>query len=203
MNKNTILTMFKSIRRTIDGQPSTKQSNPEQSPQSNGIVYLMRGLPSCGKSTTGKRLAGKKGLVIETDAFFQKDGGGPENYHFDAGRLDEARSDTHQQLRNAISRGISPIVIGRGNGLNQETKIYIDIAMEYGDQVELKEPESPWWNEIRVLLKYKEGTQLALDAWARELERLSRKTHGVGYNTIRRWMNTWRTDLTIERILRS
>src|SRR5687768_12834933 len=34
------------------------------------IVYLMRGLPSCGKSTTAKKLAGDTGVICETDEYF-------------------------------------------------------------------------------------------------------------------------------------
>jgi hypothetical protein len=34
------------------------------------IVYLMRGLPSCGKSHRSKQLAGAQGVICETDQFF-------------------------------------------------------------------------------------------------------------------------------------
>ncbi|MBI2479880.1 MAG: hypothetical protein HYV60_14985 [Planctomycetia bacterium] len=33
-------------------------------------VYLMRGLPACGKSHTTRRLAGEQGIVLETDHYF-------------------------------------------------------------------------------------------------------------------------------------
>ena len=34
------------------------------------IVYLMRGLPCCGKSHTARKLAGDQGVVLETDEYF-------------------------------------------------------------------------------------------------------------------------------------
>ncbi len=34
------------------------------------IVYLMRGLPGCGKSHMANRLAGSDGVVLETDQYF-------------------------------------------------------------------------------------------------------------------------------------
>lgn len=34
------------------------------------IVYLIRGLPSCGKSFTARKLAGDGGIVLETDQYF-------------------------------------------------------------------------------------------------------------------------------------
>lgn len=39
--------------------------------EQTGIVYLMRGLPSTGKSHTARRLAGDSGRVCETDEFFR------------------------------------------------------------------------------------------------------------------------------------
>lgn len=33
-------------------------------------VYLMRGLPGCGKSHRAQRLAGAEGVVLETDQYF-------------------------------------------------------------------------------------------------------------------------------------
>ena len=40
---------------------------------SDKIVYLMRGLPACGKSHAARRLAGSDGVVLETDQYFYSD----------------------------------------------------------------------------------------------------------------------------------
>lgn len=42
-----------------------------QNPEEHSVVYLMRGLPGCGKSHRVKRLAGEQGVVMETDEYFQ------------------------------------------------------------------------------------------------------------------------------------
>ena len=68
--------------------------------------------------------------------------------------------------------------------------------------MELREPESPWWQEIRLLLKDKERNRPLLYAWADRLAEISRSTHRVPASTIRRWMDKWRSDLTVEDILR-
>ena len=34
------------------------------------VVYLMRGLPTCGKSHTARKLAADQGVVLETDEYF-------------------------------------------------------------------------------------------------------------------------------------
>lgn len=165
------------------------------------VVYLMRGLPSCGKSTTAQKLAGKEGVVIETDAFFQQPGQGPSGYSFDRTRIGEAREWTLDLFRQAISSEVPKIVIDRGNGSNRESKVYADIALEHGYDLQLKEPESSWWQEIKVLLRYRPTTDGLLDDWAKELARLSRRTHRVDFETIRHWMDSWVDDLTVEDIL--
>lgn len=64
------------------------------------------------------------------------------------------------------------------------------------------EPDSPWWQELRVLLKYKQYVDdELLDAWAKRLADATRETHRVPTATIRHWMNCWCHDLTMEAIL--
>jgi len=60
----------------------------------------------------------------------------------------------------------------------------------------------PWWQELRVLLKYKQYLDdKLLDAWATRLADATRDTHRVPAATIRRWMSRWRHDLTVQDIL--
>jgi hypothetical protein len=92
-------------------------------------------------------------------------------------------------------------VVDRGNGLNLETKRYASAAVQHGYHVELAEPESEWWQEIRVLLKYKEVTSEILDDWAEQLARRNRQAHRTPVATIRRWMKKWRHDITVDAIL--
>ena len=76
-------------------------------------------------------------------------------------------------------------------------------AAENGYAVELAEPDSSWWQELRVLLKYKEFVADRLfDAWAQRLADSTRDTHRVPASTIRHWMRNWRHDLTVEQILK-
>lgn len=170
---------------------------------SNRIVYLMRGLPACGKSHMAQRLAGLTGVVLETDQYFYTQvGDDPASYDYREAVLPPAREWNLARFRVAIAQGISPIVVDRGNGLNPETREYAAYAVEHGYQVELAEPDSPWWLELRVLLKYRQHIDGTLfDAWARRLADTTRDTHRVPFATIRRWMNHWCHDLTVEDIL--
>lgn len=167
------------------------------------IVYLMRGLPGCGKSHRARQLAGESGMVLETDVYFYTQvGDDPAAYDYDAALLPTARQWVFEKFQQAISEGTSPIVLDRGNGLNPETRRFAVYAVEQGYQVELAEPDSPWWQELRVLLKYKPYVaEEVFDHWASHLADRTRDGHRVPADTIRRWMKHWRSDLTVEAIL--
>ena len=100
-----------------------------------------------------------------------------------------------------MAAGISPIVVDRGNGRNAETWEYARYALDHGYVVELKEPESAWWQEIRGLLENKEASWPRLEQWAERLAEMTRLTHRVPASTIRAWMASWRPNLTVEEIL--
>jgi hypothetical protein len=166
------------------------------------IVYLMRGLPCCGKSHTARRLAGETGVICETDAYFHSHvGSDPAKYDYKKELLPLARQWNFERFRQAVEAGRSPIIVDRGNSLNLESHQYARLASDHGYRVELAEPDSPWWQEIRVLLKYKPVTRPVLYSWAKKLAEMSGTHHRVPESTIRRWMDHWRWDVTIDDIL--
>lgn len=166
------------------------------------VVYLMRGLPACGKSHTARKLAVPHGIVLETDEYFYTQvGSDPTRYDWSEALLPAAQHWNFERFRIALEVGVTPIIVDRGNSLNGETRRYAQLAVDHGYRVELKEPESEWWREIRQLLADKSANRAALDAWANRLAELSRSTHRVPATTIRRWMNAWRMDVTVEEIL--
>lgn len=168
----------------------------------NKIVYLMRGLPSCGKSYTARKLAGDTGIVCETDQYFYTEvGEDPTEFDDRADLMDAARKWNLDRFRRALEAGISPIVVDRGNGLSTESQIYARLALEHSYCVQLYEPESPWWPEIRALLRDKARNQALLDQWAVRLAQASRSSHRVPVSNIKRKMDGWVCDLTVEDIL--
>src|ERR1051325_5177940 len=115
-------------------------------PMSDNVASLMRGLPSCGKSTTARKLAGETGLVFETDEYFYTQVGvDPTQYDYREELLPAARQWNLERFQRAVDVGRSPVVVDRGNGLNAESRAYAVYALQHGYRVELKEPESPWW----------------------------------------------------------
>ncbi len=97
------------------------------------VVYLMRGLPGCGKSFTARKLAGETGVVLETDTYFYTQvGDDPGKYDWSDDLLPVARQWNLARFREAVSRGVSPVVVDRGNGLNPETREYAVFGVEHG-----------------------------------------------------------------------
>lgn len=167
---------------------------------SEQVVYLMRGLPSCGKSFTARQLAGNDGVVLETDEFFRS----PEDptvYRYREELLPQARLWNLRRFEAALAAGISQLVVDRGNGRNRESWEYASRAVAQGYRVELKEPNSPWWAEIRPFLQDKQQHAQELERWSAWLAELSRQTHRVPQATIYSWMQSWKADLTVEDIL--
>ena len=105
---------------------------------SDRIVYLMRGLPSCGKSHLARRLAGSVGVICETDEFFfTQVGDDPESYDYDGSRMDEARQWNLDRFCDAVESGVSRVIVDRGNSRSLESCVYIEFAQAHGYQVEL------------------------------------------------------------------
>lgn len=168
-----------------------------------GVLILMRGLPSCGKSYTAERISGQTGIVLETDRYFYEIvGEDPNSFDYNESMLSKAREWIFAKLVQAIDQRISPIVLDRGNGRNAETQRFALYAKSRGYRLELREPESPWWQELRVLLKYRQHLDpKVLDQWAEHLSGISRSTHRVPARVIRKWMDGWKSDLTVDQIL--
>ena len=162
----------------------------------------MRGLPSSGKSYTARSLTGDSGVVCETDSYFHCEvGDDPTRYDYDRALLPIARQWNLARFLGALRQERSPVVVDRGNGLSLASRAYARKAVDYGYRVELKEPESPWWQEIREVLKQPDRPASSLDYWSERLARLNRSSHRTSARRIRYRMAAWRFDLTVDDIL--
>ena len=163
-------------------------------------LVLMRGLPSCGKSWTAKKVAEESnGVLFEFDSFFEvdaADGSGDLEFAWDSSRLPEARLWHVQRVKEAIESGLSPIVIDDDHRPGKTAKVITAFAMMNNYVVEFAEPESSWWKAIRPLLGDKEASGESLAKWAQKLCTLSRRTHNVGLNTFVSRIENWEHDLS-------
>lgn len=174
--------------------------------KSIGQVYLMRGLPCCGKTTTSRQLAKDQGIILETDEYFLTQvGDNVCSYDYSDDLLPQAQAWNYRRYEVAIDRKQSIIVVDRGNGLNYETYKYAKYALTHHYDIKFIEPNSPWWQEIRVLLKYKEYNMPVLKQWAVDLSNLSRQRppyHCIRSDVIIHLMEKWVYDTSIEKLLK-
>jgi hypothetical protein len=94
-------------------------------------------------------------LYRDSDEYFYEHiGDDPTRYGYRDDRLADARQWSFARFAQAVRERRMPVIVDRGNGLNAATREYVVYALENGYQVELKEPDSEWRQELRVLLKY-------------------------------------------------
>ena len=162
----------------------------------------MRGLPSCGKTTAAKRIVEQGGEAFEFDEYFYTQvGSDPRRYDWSRSKLPEARTWNIQRVRDALDRGVSPVVFDDDNRTGYTTHACVTHALARGYEIDFREPDSPWWPTIRALLDDAKANASELQRWAEKLAVLSRGTHQVPVESFLRRMKRWRPELTVEDIL--
>ncbi len=195
------LAQVEAAERRVARGLDQKLKQPRLDVPSHRTVYMMLGLPSCGKSTTARKLAGEKGVVCETDEYFLTQvGDDPTSFDWDDDLIGEARRWNFERYEKALSEGVSTVVLDRGTRPNGYARRAARMALKYGYRITLAEPDSPWWQEIKVLLRYRPWTDPVLRDWADELARLSRRTHRVPAEVIYERMCDWDTDFTMDDV---
>ena len=145
---------------------------------SDNVLYIMRGCPGSGKSTLATELKGRNGRVFSTDDFFvQSDG----RYAFDPKKVAAFHKRNQERAREAISEGVSPVVIDNTNTTYWEMRPYVETGLRHGYRIEFVEPTTPW--------KYDTC----------ELSR--RNSHGVNEETIKRMLKRFQKNPTVAKVL--
>lgn len=147
-----------------------------QSGSADKRMIILRGISGSGKSTKAKELV-QDGVVLGTDAFW-----GPD-YQFDAERIREAHQWNQQRVREALETGVSPIIVDNTNISMFEFRPYVEMAIEYGYDVEYAEPDTPWKFNAEELAK--------------------RNQHNTPVDVIQDMIDRWDSDFTTEDVLKS
>lgn len=148
--------------------------------QQNKIFYIMRGCAGSGKSTLAKQLAGNTGEIFASDDFFMEDG----KYNFNASKLGTAHQWNYNRIRNAIDRGVSPVIADNTNVTHfdlKSLKPLVEYAIKNGYAPRIEETKTPWAFDADELFK--------------------RNTHGVPLETIQKKIQQWVPNPTIDDIL--
>ncbi|XP_051897923.1 NEDD4-binding protein 2 [Pristis pectinata] len=145
------------------------------------VLFLMRGLPGSGKSTLARTLVqqGPNGIILSTDEYFYRYG----HYQFNPNLIGEAHQWNQKRAKEAMEKGLSPVIIDNTNTQSWEMKPYISMAFKYNYKVAFREPNT-WW-------KFK----------PRELER--RNVHGVSKEKIKTILDHYERHVTINTVMTS
>jgi len=180
---------------TFDERSRTQGGN------SLGVMILMRGLPSCGKSFTSQTLVGEDGIRIEFDEFFYTQVGNDlARYNWSKDLLNKARTWNLGRINKAVDAHWPRIVVDSDNNNCDYTRQYVGYAMDRGYRIEFAEPTSQWWQSIRKLLADKIANALALQDWAQKLTVMSKKTHRVPLADFQHRISKWE-NLDVDRLM--
>ena len=169
---------------------------------SDRIVYFMRGLNCCGKSTRARELAGNSGKVIEVDAYFNIQTEDGVEYKFRRFDLNKARKHVYRELKRAMKLGISPIIIDRGNSPSAYTKRLMKRVITSGYTPKLAEPTSDLWKTLRRMMENKNSVDTkSFHEISQKISRLSEETHWVSSEKIFEKILRYPVNVTIDDFL--
>jgi predicted kinase len=106
-------------------------SRPDQ------MLIVMRGIPSSGKSTKAKELAGSEGVIHSTDDVIEAQGDYREFFanmiaNKDFSPLSKVHSINIKNLIKSLKSGISPVILDNTNIKQNEPKEVVKSALELG-----------------------------------------------------------------------
>lgn len=162
------------------------------------LLIIMRGIPSCGKTTRAKELANNNDdIIFSADKFWG------ENYveNFDIKKISQAHNWCRDQLKRSMQKQLSLLIVDNTNIKIRDIMPYIDMAKKYEYRVRIEEPISPWWNEIKIVLKNKEKNKKEISEFVNLLFEKSKSTHCVPRKVIEKMTNQYVLDISLERLI--
>ena len=91
-------------------------------------VYIISGVPGCGKSTLAKEIAGDCGIICEADAFHYVNG----VYDWKPENVKPSHDKCFEQFKSAIDNGVRTVINSNTNTTIKEWARYNDYAIENG-----------------------------------------------------------------------
>lgn len=98
------------------------------------VLVLLRGVPGCGKTTVANLLLDDsiQGEMYAADDYFARPKGG---YEFDRDKLGEAHWQCQENVRDAMSEEVSPIIVHNTSTMEKELAPYQELADSFGYKV--------------------------------------------------------------------
>ena len=98
---------------------------------SNKTLYIIRGVPGSGKSTLAHQLTKH---VVETDDFMMVDG----EYKYDKDKVYACHKKCFNKVLDYMTHNVSPIAVSNTFIKKKDYKPYVDLAKDFGYDVEIK-----------------------------------------------------------------
>ena len=150
---------------------------------SDKLLIIMRGLSGSGKSTKARKLQEELGgKIFSTDDYpglYETDDDGKLQMSFETDDdgmtpIVKAHKWNQRRAREAMEKGVSPVIIDNTNVQKWEAKPYVDAAKENGYNIAVEESDSEWKFDVEELGK--------------------RNAHGVPVSAIKKMLDRWETD---------
>ena len=133
-------------------------------------LFLIRGLPGCGKTTLAETLRGSNGSMFAADDFFMVDG----EYQFDPSKLGKAHAWCQSITADVMRLGTGiDVVVHNTFTQRWEMQRYLDLAEEFG---------------------YRVTVVSVFDGGCTDEELAQRNTHGVPLEAIRKMRQRFEHD---------
>lgn len=154
MKKIQYLTKLASIAKKLDSLAYYKIADEIDSILESEVpmkkMYILRGISGSGKSTLAKELSdGDDSKVFSTDDFFMEEG----EYKFDPSLLPEAHAWNQSRVREALEKGITPVIVDNTHTQKWEARSYVEMAREFSYAVSFEETKTPWRFDAEELAK--------------------------------------------------
>lgn len=148
------------------------------------VLVLLRGLPGSGKSHLAKTITDvtlgpgdNSHHILSADDYFNQAG----RYLYDSKRVSDAHEWNQHRAFQAMSRGLSPVLIDNTNIKMWEMKPYAMMATDYGYLIEILEPDTCWAFNDKELAK--------------------KNIHGVPKSTIKEKLEMYDKNITSQKLL--
>ena len=165
-------------------------------------LLLMRGLPSCGKSTRARELAAQGGLCIEFDVPTEPQASAPgEPRENSTAALERTSQRALERALGAVDRGLATIVLDGEVSCDWHWFACVSYALRAGYEVRIEEAGAPWWPPIRRLLSDKASNRTALVRWAHKLSYLGKPTGAAAVERFLAAIDAWQSELNVTHIL--
>jgi predicted kinase len=152
-------------------------------------MYILRGISGSGKSYLSRKILEEEGVtdncnethVFSSDDYFiNKETG---KYEYDGSKIGRAHEWNQNRVMKAVKNNQPVIIVDNTNTQRWEAKPYVQMALENGYDIIVREPDTPWRRDAVELSK--------------------RNVHGVPLESIQKMLKRWEDDFSLDAILKS